>query len=48
MGQNPYLKFTAALRGGYADIENGTLQNAACPTKPNTPCKLNTRLTSKL
>ena len=47
MGQNPYLKFTAALRGDYADIDNRTLQNTTYPRKLNTP-KLNTRFTSKL
>ena len=48
MGQNPYLKFTAALRGGYADIENETLQNAISAPQNQTLPKSNTWLTSKL
>ena len=42
MGQNPYLKFTAALRGGYADIENETLQNAISAPQNQTLPKSNT------
>ena len=37
MGQNPYLKFTAALRGGYADIENGNYKMPSAPQNQTLP-----------